>query len=417
MFIIRNTFFALIFCTILTGCNSKQDLTSENGEYFISSLGSNIAMQTHTQLDNNFNNEKDNIILIANYNLYNSRNKNIRINTTPLFTNNLLVILNDEGYISAYNQELKKQWRINFFDAVENKEKFCSNLTLQTNQHIIVGSCGTNVLAAFDINTGAKLWSQTLDTAIGSTPTIIDDKIIIFTKIGSVYAVKAISGDILWVVPSIRKYQYKTIFPTQPIIYKNSVLQYDEIIRSMDLESGVINWAYNGDNLSVKGKDFIQPNVILDINILYLNNLNGIVMPIKIGDIKPLWTKQMITSQSLLVHQERVFAVNDLGVIYSLNTSDGSTIWSNNINPMKHGFLNKKIPYNELSFTTPIIFHNKLIVISSANHLMILNSITGKLINSQKFQMDIFGQPVVYKDKIYIITGNGTKLIVLKYNV
>ena len=231
------------------------------------------------------------------------------------------------------------------------------------------------------------------------------------------YAVKAISGDILWVVPSIRKYQYKTIFPTQPIIYKNSVLQYDEIIRSMDLESGVINWAYNGDNLSVKGKDFIQPNVILDINILYLNNLNGIVMPIKIGDIKPLWTKQMITSQSLLVHQERVFAVNDLGVIYSLNTSDGSTIWSNNINPMKHGFLNKKIPYNELSFTTPIIFHNKLIVISSANHLMILNSITGKLINSQKFQMDIFGQPVVYKDKIYIITGNGTKLIVLKYNV
>jgi outer membrane protein assembly factor BamB len=69
--------------------------------------------------------------------------------------------------------------------------------------------------------------------------------------------------------------------------------------------------------------------------------------------------------------------------------------------------------YNEISLTPPIVIDGKIIVISSNQKLIIISPENGRILEVKDYTEDIFGQPFVYGNKIYILKDNGRTILQL----
>jgi outer membrane protein assembly factor BamB len=425
----------MLFCTQnLIGCTkSKEDLASKDGQYFIKSLGDaidgkdvkgNVPLRDITKSQSDYDHRNGSLDAklsnLQKYNVNGGWNHDIVISSTPTFTQNAFILINDQGiinYIGSEDNSLK--WSKKFF----SKPTFCSNLASEINNNIIVASCGTNVLSAFDAINGKKLWSTELDMAVGSKPLIIDDSsVVVFSKNDAVYSLDLKSGELLWFIPSIANVENKNIAETKPILFNGQfVVQQtaDDQVRLIDKYTGSIDWVGNISNTNryVKGKDFVNTygNIALDAKSMYLTNSDGCVVKMEVGKDKPEWIQAMVTSKPVWLLHDRVLGINDMGMIFALSKSDGKVLWSFKLNPVitskSNRLFNSGNSYDEIYYSAPIVIDNKILILSSKNQLFLINPEDGEIIEQKNFNNNIFGQPIVYNGKIYVLINNGNAIV------
>ena len=426
----------LFFTPSLIGCTKhKEDLSSIDGQYFVKSLGSmvdkkdfkqNIPFKNTSASKGNYDYRNGSLEAklsgLQKYRINGAWNQDIKIFSTPTFIKNGFVSVNDKGAIHFIEGEKNLKLITQFF----SKPNLCSNLSSDFKDDILVVSCGTNILSGFDLTNGKKLWSIELDMSIGSKPLITEDGIvIIFSKSDSVYSIDLKSGELLWLVPSIVKTQNKNISETKPILFNQYIIQQtaDDQIRAINIVSGSIDWISSISNTReyVKGKDFTNEysNIALDPKdeSIYLNNGDGFVIKIKIGKDKPEWIVPMISSKPLWLLNDRVFGINDMGMLFAISKEDGKILWSYELNekvkPKSKGGFENRYTYDDVYYSAPVIIDNKILILSSKNQLFLVNPEDGKIIEQKQFKESIFGQPIVNEGKVYVLVNNGNAIVVL----
>lgn len=389
---------------LLCSCsNKKEDFSKEPGKYFIHSLESNNNI-----IQNRILNVQEKQPFIE-YNISGTQNRNIQLVSEPVFIENDIITLNDSGELMRVEiqHSLKIKWKNKFFA----QKEFCSNMSLAVKENLVIATCGTNVVKAFDIHNGKEIWNTILDTAISSKPVFTNDFIILFAKNDAAYALKFSTGELLWFIPSIANINHKTLTPNVPVIVQNKIIQQtaSDQVRSINVSNGGIEWTMNiGNTIEyTKGKEFLNAynHIVVEGNNIYCVNSDGAVVKLKIGSYTLNWAQNLMISGELMLLDDKIIGINDLGQIIAISKSSGKTIWINNLNDKKKS----TEPYNAVSYSKPIEYDGKIIVLSSNNRLMFIHSENGGIVETRS--LNAFGQPFVYNNKIYVLTNNGGKLI------
>ncbi len=428
----------LLFCTQnLIGCTkNKEDSASTDGQYFIKSLGDsvdakdvkgNVPFKNISKSQSNYDHRNGSLeaklSTLKKHKLNGGWNYDIKMFSTPTVTQNGFILINDEGIINSIeDRDSNLKWTTKFF----NKPTLCSNLSSTIQDNIVVVSCGTNVLSGFDTTNGKKLWSTELDMAVGSKPLIIKVNthgyIFIFSKNDAVYSLDLESGELLWFVPSVMNVENKNISETKPTLFNGRfIIQQtaDDQIRLIGMYDGSVDWIGSVSNTReyVKGKDFVNTygNIALDIKDMYITNSDGFIVKMEIGKDKPEWMTPMITSKPVWLLNDRVFGINDMGVLFALSKADGKTLWSYKLNPTmiskNKGLFKSGSSYDEIYYSAPIVIDNKILILSSKNQLFLITPEDGEIIEQKDFKENIFGQQIVHNGKIYVLINNGNAIV------
>jgi outer membrane protein assembly factor BamB len=426
--------FAICLAFVLVGCSgTKEDLSPQEGKYFIRALGDNIDSKDlipsvsvkNIKLDRGSAEYRSGSFEvktseIKTHNIGGSSNSDVSIFSEVESALKGNIVVNDRGQITLLDKDLKAIWQVNFF---QNKS-FCSNTSIAAKDGIAVASCGTNILKAFDLNNNGKvIWEKELDVAINSKPLIVQDKVVVFSKTDAAYCVELQSGKVQWVIPSIVNTNHRTISATRPIAFGDSIVQQTatDQIRAINIMRGDIEWISSGANTTefVKGKDFMNEYGVFAFDpsdsSIYFNNSDGFIIKIKLGSNKPDWMIPMVSSKPVWLLNDRVIILNDVGALICVSKANGEVLWRNNLYEKLLGAQKKskffRSSYNDILLSTPIVLNGKIFIVSSDRRSISVDPMTGNIIEIKKVDKSIFGKSTVINEKVYIVTKNGNKII------
>lgn len=430
--------YAFLFTAILTsGCSEKKvDQTAGHGKYFVQSLGENL---------NQKNIEESTIVNIVNGNYeyrYGSINAKLLNNpissrvsryvydhidsvSIPTISHDTITSLNTDGKLIKSrilsNGKLSKIWDKKIYSGI------CNDLSVALNNGLLITTCGSNIIKAFDFENGKDLWSTEVDNSITSNALFTENLAVFFAKNDAVYALNYNSGKIQWYVPNIINANNRSLFSAVPLLVDGYVIQqtYDDQVRAINALNGQVEWVMSVGNQykNVKGKEFLNHygNLTYDeiAKTLYLNNSSGAIVKVKIGSNKPDWVVPAVVSKPVWLLDNIILAVDDLGSVVAFSKADGKKIWYNNIlqKIIKKGddkdIFGKPKPYNEISLTPPVVVNGKIIVISSNKKLIIISPENGRVLEIKNYSQNIYGQPFSHDGKLYVMTDNGRTIIQL----
>lgn len=425
--------FAICIAFVLVGCSgTKDDLSQQEGKYFIKALGDNVDSkdlvlskpEKNVKFEKGISEYRSGSFDVQNsenktYNISDGLGSSISIFSEIEMTPNGNLIVNDKGQITFVNSNFETIWVTNFFP----KKSFCSNTSISAKDGIAVASCGTNILKAFDLNDGKIIWEIELDMAVNSKPLIIQNKVIVFSKTDAAYCVDSKTGKIQWIIPSIINANYRTISGTKPIAFGNVIIQQtaSDQIRAINISTGEIEWLSSVANTNefVRGKDFVNEYGVFAFDSsdssIYFNNSDGFIIKVKIGSNKTDWMVPMVSSKPVWLLNDRVIVLNDVGVLTSISKSNGKLIWRNNLHEKLLGDQKKskffRPSYDNVLLSAPIILNGKIFIVSSDKRTISVDPMTGNIIEIKKFNETIFGIPVVINGKVFIATKNGNNVV------
>ncbi len=450
----------------LTGCtDKKEDFTAAKGKYFVETLGTNVRMNEKTlssrasaeQLDHNYEYHYGNIPFVwlqdmrPSYEVIGtSRCSAVSIPSTPIFTQDGMLTLNDKGDISLLKlQDGKKNiiWKSNFFKATAGKEKnafrfknlitsdsnVCTNLAVAESNGVVITTCGIDVVKAFSLKDGSFLWEQVVDLPVDSAPLVIPQTWVVVVQSASsaLYGLNLNDGKIAWLIPGVSVNTSSSIAPNKFMILTSgqvdSVLRHTKYgtIQLINAKNGEILWEITlpAPQRYVKGAELTTEynEIAFDEKnkYIYMQSGDGIVAAIKIGDSKPTWIKPLMVTKPLWIDEKHIYAVSNVGSVIAMCKQSGEIVWLNNViekinernSNGSMGFTRRE--YDHITLSAPVLIGDNVVVVSSNGKLILLNHITGKITDIMQINRGIFNRPIIHENMLYMFAKNGTKLIKL----
>ncbi len=318
----------------------------------------------------------------------------VDLTLTPVSFNNIIYTTSFDGYMSAVNAQTGKLlWSTN----TDLKLSSAANVS---GQYVVAGSlCGT--IIALDRNTGKILWKNVLPSSLFSKPTIVDNVIYVQTHDGSLSAYAISDGQQLWTqstpIPDVM-----LIGNSSPILYQDLVIAGTSSgsLWGLKADSGEKQWD-NPIALPQSGSPAqqmvdITATPIIDNDKLYVATFQGnlISFNTKLGSMN--WQKKASIYRNLVLNNEALFAVDSKGNITAYNTKTGDTLW-------------QAIELEGRKPSAPLYIDGFIVVGDYEGYIHILNAKTGKYLNRVQVGGDgINAQPIAVGKTIVVQTNNGT---------
>ncbi len=232
----------------------------------------------------------------------------------------------------------------------------------------------------------------------------VNNQLIIADTLSKIYSVDINSGDLLWSKTS------QSPFNSNIKIYKNMfiVADFDNIIRSFSVSDGNEIWNFATENSFIKSQKKLSI-IIKEQFLFFINNL-GDITALNINDGNLIW---QTPTQSNLIYQNAfslensdiVFAKNSIyfsnnrNEIFSIDARSGIVIWKQTIN----------------SSIRPIIIDDLVFSVSEDGFLFVIEINSGNIIRSNNILKTIKNKKkqikptgfIIAKSEAYISLNNG----------
>ena len=290
-------------------------------------------------------------------NFYTKKEKKLKpIMTFALKKNNLIVIDN-----------IGKIYNINFTTgnlnwSKTNKNPFNSEIKIYNDKIYAVDL--NNILRCFSLKNGEELWKfKSENTLLKSNKrnslVIKKDKIYFNNSLGDIIAIDALTGSLLWQVPTQSTNVYENAFSLK---MSDLVISDDDLIfsnnrnefYSINLLNGVLNWK---------------------------QNINSSVRPIKVDKF--------------------IFTFSNEGYLFTIDHKSGNIIKITDVfKNFKKKKKNKTIP---VGFVVGI---NEILLTTSTGHLLIIDLKTGKNISILKIDKEKISRPFIFNKKVLLVKND-----------
>ena len=285
------------------------------------------------------------------------------------FANNLN---NNNGRLN-YNGNLKRLSKYKFSD-IKNFDKTESEIIVHDENVIFFDNKG-NLLK---FNDKSKLdWKKNFYTKsekkLGPilSMSLRDDILIVADNLAKYYAIDVISGNLIWE----RRNSSPINSQIKILNDKFYIVDYQNILRCFDINSGNELWNIQTENSFIKSKKKLS--VALSKDKIFFNNYIGDITSVDINTGEIVW--QTPTQKSSVYEDSFLLETSDIVL------NNGQIFLSNNRNEFfsisqENGFVNWKTSID--SSMRPTIIDNLIFTVTSDGFLVILESSTGKVIRS-----------------------------------
>ena len=323
------------------------------------------------------------------------------VRSTALVNGNMVYFGNTAGDFFALDKKTgNTTWQYHTSYAI-NSSAACSNGT-------VYFSDNEQTLYALDQNSGTLQWKFKMGEKLPypwrfdyyfSSPTIVDDEIIIGSDDGNLYMLEQKSGTVIW------KFKGKGLIRSTASVYKEKVLfgDTDGNLYALDIKTGTQKWNFkingeplNLDTLGFDRKAILAAPVIAGDKIV-VGARDGFLYCVNATDGKKLWAVDHEVSWII-----STVAIKDSIVV--TGTSDGHFIQAINLNTGKEIW---KFHTPMATWSSPIINNDKVYEGCYDGQLFCVDLATGKRIAQFTTNGIIYSSPVINDSLLYIGSDDG----------
>jgi outer membrane protein assembly factor BamB len=403
----------LIFIFI-TNCSIQKDISEivNKGEILGNEFNSNLKISLYSKpINKSFLNNFDNNNGRVNFN---GNLKNIskykfskitdfhQYDPKISFYNNDIIFFDNKGSILRFNEDTDLVWKKNNYN--KSEKKLNPILFFANNKKILIVADNISKYYALNIDTGEVLWSKNSTSPFNSQLKIFKDKffLIDYENILRAYSIK--EGNEIWNIKTenslIRSKKKLSLVIVDNKIYFNN---FSGDISAVDIVSGELLWQTpTQSNLVYDEAIFLKTSdIVANKETLYFsNNKNQFFsLDIQTGTIN--WKQNINSTLRPTLIDNYIFTISSEGYLIVMEKNSGNIIRKTNI--FKNFKTKKKKKIKPIGF---IIGNNNIYVTTNHGRLLVLDVITGNVLDIVKIDNDKISRPSVLNKNLFIITDN-----------
>jgi outer membrane protein assembly factor BamB len=330
-----------------------------------------------------------------------SFNANAPVRSTAVASASTVFFGSSDGKFYALDKSTgKTKWVFNSASAIESSPAL--------DKGKIFFSDNRQTLFALDALTGKEIWkynfgkNKNYDWAFDyyySSPTILNNSIVIGAKDGYVYKFNETNGQVVW------KFQTQNIVRSTAAIENNTVYfgDVDGILYAVDFTTGKEKWKFFTVGNGLKNEDFgfdrraiISSPTIKDEKV-FVGCRDGFFYAVNKNTGKEIWRVDHEVSwviSSLTVKDTLVVTgTSDGRFVQAVSSNTGRQIW--------------KTKTSSIVWSSPVIHNDKVYIGSGEGVMYCLDLNTGQIINRFQTNGSIFSSPVISDSLLFFGSDNG----------
>ena len=330
--------------------------------------------------------------------------KSSKILGQPVIYNDLIFFLDARSNVISFSLKSNKIiWKRNISLKNESNHDIGGGIVIYKDSLIINSPYGQ--IISLGILNGEINWKINVESAIRSTPTIFENKLLSLTSSNKLYALNADDGGLLW--------QHQGIFNNTTLIDSPKVAGEVNIVVvpysngeffALNLNNGREIWRNSFIDLEVKE----TTNAFSDIDAFPVIKKDIVVITSAIGKLfavnkkngNKLWTRDISSTQTPLVNGNSIFIVNRNKEIICLNILDGGTKWTLAIDDELSN--NKKYIW-----FSPVLINGKLVLVGGNQKLIVIDTFSGVVNNIKNIPNFPVSSPIIVNKIPYLMLRNG----------
>lgn len=336
-----------------------------------------------------------------------------RLTATPVVYGGRVFALDAEGTISAYGLTGGSAvWRVSMKPEREKAGGYFSlgasggggfGGGLAADNGKLYATSGYGNIAAFDPQSGKKLWEKSLGTPVRAAPTAAADRVFVVSTEGRFYCLSGADGSELWVVRGIPQ-QASLVINTSPAVEGEIVVvpyPSGDLV-ALKVSDGSSVWSESlartrSTSQLTSLSDAARPAV--SNGTVYAVGHAGRMIATSARTGERLWSLNVPGTQMPWVAGDSVFVVDTSGQLVAVSRADGKVQWSMNL------------PGGG-TWSGPVLAGGSLWLTSSKGQLVGVDASAGRVTSQQDIGNPSFIAPVVAQGRMFILTDNA-KLIAL----
>ena len=306
---------------------------------------------------------------------------------TPVIYKNSVVIGNSYDGLVSYNLDTKNtNWKAPIDLGVEASGAMVRDT-------LFIGS-NNGKIYSIDLIDGEINWSFDTKSEAVSEPLLDEGVLYFITASQSVYALDAVSGKQQWIYSRQDTSGGMTIRGGSKPAISEGILYVgfsDGAVVAISAKTGTEQWEITL-NRNTKFKDIDSSPVIVG-DLVYINSYDDKLYCLSKAKGEILWSSPYGGASTPLVVGETLFTTSSKGDFVALQKQDAKLLWQKST---KNGV-----------FIDPLDFGDLVVTGESQGKLLFINKLNGETLGSFEPGRGVFSKPVVHRDKLYFISGEG----------
>ncbi len=332
--------------------------------------------------------------------------QNLQYIPPPVFHENIIYYCDNEFNVYARSVDSGKVlWRTKLTLEDSENFSFIGGISLSGNNIFITTGLGN----VYKINKkkGNIIWFKRFFMQFSRPPLVYKNKIFIISDDNQVFALNVNSGDTIW--SHIGNIEEVSILGGSKPAIDNEILvvtySSGEIF-AFNQNDGSIVWFDNSNSGSIFSRtnvNDIQSPLTIEDKTLYVPTFSEKLLVYDLNNGKKKWDLKLSSVNPLVISGEVIYVLDTSGKLMCLKKDSGNLTWAVQLKIKK-----KK---KEVVWYGPLLSTNKLILVSSDGLVLSLSPFTGKTLSKINFNEKFLNNPIQVKEKIYLISKQGTLFI------
>lgn len=335
--------------------------------------------------------------------------------TTPPVTDTARIYTLDSAQsVRAFNLRTGATLWTRKLDGLSRRDRAAVGGGLAVGADTLVVASGFGYVTALDPASGAEKWKRSLGAPMTGAPTIADGRIFVTSNNNEIFALDLATGQTLW--------SDQAIAESARVLGSPSAAAVEDFIIAPFSSGEIIAYlAANGRRLwtdaiqaaggftPISEINDIGSRPVLGSGIVYASNQSGATVAIDGRSGRRLWLKPVGSTRAPALAGRYLFVTGINGELACLDAETGNAFWVTRL-PQ---FRNERKKENRISYTSPIIASGRVLLVSSEGTLMTFSVQTGEQTGSLRLGGKVYLEPIVAADRVYVQTDDG-RLIAIR---
>lgn len=278
----------------------------------------------------------------------------------------------------------------------------------------VVVASGFGYVTALDAANGQEKWKRPLGAPMTGSPTIDGGRVLVNSNNNEIFALNLASGQTEW--------SDQAIAETARVLGSPSVAAVEEFVIAPFSSGEIIAYlAANGRRLwtdaiqqagsftPISEINDIGSHPVLGGGIVFASNQSGATVAIDGRTGTRIWSKAIGSTRAPTLVGRYLFVTGLNGELACLNAENGDAYWVTEL-PQ---FRNEKKKKNKITYTSPVVASDRVIVASSQGELLAFSTQTGQQTASLKLGDTVYLEPIVAQGKLFVLTDKA-RLIAIR---
>ncbi len=346
----------------------------------------------------------------------------------PVSDGRLIYTLDGGARVSAFDVNTGAQVWTSDLNPKYKRDKvgFGGGLALSDDGKLFVTS-GYRTLTALDASNGKVVWQKALDTQMHSAPAV-DARYVYATDVDNqIFAFDRTNGDMKWTYQAIAE-PARLLRTAAPIAAGDTVyapFSSGELV-ALNSEGGAVKWGQvlaqsTRTNALSEIRDISGRPVIYNGTVFAASH-SGVFQAMNATTGEPVWTITTDSTNSPWVAGDVVFLVNLQGELLCANRTSGQIYWIKELNTKTaqksgKGFFGISKMMGDKRIQTqwsgPFMASDRLVMVNSLGQAVALDPKTGDATQTLNLGGAAFIAPIAVGDKLFIVTDDA-KLVAIR---